>query len=135
MAQIVQSKFPIDSIERKAVGFGFPLNGNAVFKPTYTTREQIRANIINFLLTNHGERVFNPFFGGNLRNLLFEHIDNNTLEDLEAKISDDLGRLFPGVTVQGITFTPNYDENSIFFDLTYEVIAFGIEDTVNIQLQ
>ncbi len=135
MAQIIQNKFPIDSIKRRAVGFGFPLNGNAVFKPTFTTREQIKANVLNYLLTNHGERVFRPFFGSNLRNLLFEHIDNSTLDELENKISNDLNAFFPGINVSKIEFKPDFDENSIFFDLTYEIIAFDIEDTVNIQLQ
>ena len=35
MARIIENRFPIDSIARKAVGFGFPLNGPAVFVPTY----------------------------------------------------------------------------------------------------
>ena len=72
MAQIIQNKYPIDTEARKAVGFGFPLNGNAVFVPTYQTRDQIKANLVNYLLTNRGERVFNPNFGADLRNLLFE---------------------------------------------------------------
>ena len=50
MARIIENRFPIDSIARKAVGFGFPLNGPAVFVPTYTTREQTKSNlIINFM--------------------------------------------------------------------------------------
>ena len=60
MAQIIQNKYPIDTEARRAVGFGFPLNGNAVFVPTYQTRDQIKANLVNYLLTNRGERVFNP---------------------------------------------------------------------------
>ena len=52
MARILENRSPIDSVARKAVGFGFPLNGPAVFVPTYTTREQTKANLINYLLTN-----------------------------------------------------------------------------------
>ena len=46
MAQIIANKIPIDLNARKAVGFGFPLNGNAVFVPTYQTKNQIQANLI-----------------------------------------------------------------------------------------
>ena len=74
MARIIQNKYPIDLNARKAVGFGFPLNGDAVFVPTYQTKDQIRANLVNYLLTNRGERVFNPNFGADLRALLFENI-------------------------------------------------------------
>ena len=62
MARILQNRYPIDSNDRKAVGFGFPLNGPAVFVPTFTTRDQTKANLINYLLTNKGERVFNQNF-------------------------------------------------------------------------
>ena len=50
MARIIQSKFPIDLQPSRAVGFGFPLNGDAVFVPTFFTRDQIKANMINYLL-------------------------------------------------------------------------------------
>ena len=68
MARIIQSKFPIDLKPSKAIGFGFPLNGDAVFVPTFFTRDQIKANMVNYLLTNKGERVFRPNFGADLRN-------------------------------------------------------------------
>ena len=50
MARIIQSKFPIDLTPSVAVGYGFPLNGDAVFVPTFTTREQTKANIIKLFI-------------------------------------------------------------------------------------
>lgn len=135
MAQIIQNKYPIDSNARKAVGFGFPLNGDSVFVPTYQTKDQIRANLINYLLTNKGERVFNPNFGADLRALLFENIIDETLEDLEVRIQDSIKLYFPQVDVKSIEFQNQPDRNTINFTLTYEIVLFGIEDTVNILLQ
>ena len=135
MAQIIQNKYPIDSNARKAVGFGFPLNGDAVFVPTYQTRDQIRANLINYLLTNKGERVFNPNFGANLRVLLFENINDDNLEDLTTRIQDNILLQFPQITIKNIQFNNIPDSNVINFTLTYEIILFGIEDNVNILLQ
>lgn len=135
MARIIQNKYPIDLEARKAVGFGFPLNGNAVFNPTYQTRDQIKANLINYLLTNRGERVFRPNFGGDLRNLLFENIVDDTLDDLQSRIQNDISRFFPQVDIKSIEFDRLYDENAINFILTYEIILFGIEDNINILLQ
>ena len=135
MAQIIQNKFPIDSNARKAVGFGFPLNGDAVFVPTYQTRDQIRANLINYLLTNKGERVFNPNFGADLRALLFENIVDDTLDDLTTRIQDNISTYFPEVNVKSIQFDNLPDSNIINFILTYEIVLFGIEDSVNILLQ
>ena len=135
MARIIQNRYPIDTEARKAVGFGFPLNGNAVFAPTYQTRDQIKANLVNYLLTNKGERVFNPNFGADLRNLLFENILDTTTDELRSRIQNDISSFFPEVTVKQITFDNIPDSNTINFILTYEIILFGIEESVNILLQ
>ena len=135
MAQIIQNKYPIDTEARRAVGFGFPLNGNAVFVPTYQTRDQIKSNLVNYLLTNRGERVFNPNFGADLRNLLFENILDTTTEDLRERIQNDISLYFPEVQVRQIIFDNIPDTNTINFTLTYEVVLFGIEESVNILLQ
>ena len=135
MAQIIQNKYPIDTEARRAVGFGFPLNGNAVFVPTYQTRDQIKANLVNYLLTNRGERVFNPNFGADLRNLLFENILDTTTEDLRERIQNGISLYFPEVQVRQIIFDNIPDTNTINFTLTYEIVLFGIEESVNILLQ
>ena len=135
MARILQNKFPIDLQPSRAVGFGFPLNGDAVFVPTYTTREQIKANMVNYLLTNKGERVFRPSFGADLRNLLFENIIDVTTEDLKASIQNDISLFFPTVAVKEIEFNNQPDNNTINFSLTYQIENFGIEDSVNIIFQ
>ena len=135
MAQIIANKNPIDSQPRRAVGFGFPLNGNAVFVPTYQTRDQIKANLVNFLLTNKGERVFNPNFGADLRSTLFEQLENSTLEELSSQIQEYIGVQFPTIVVEDIVFTPQEDKNTLFFTLTYTVVLLGFRDEVNILLQ
>ena len=135
MARILENRFPIDSVERKALAFGFPLNGPAVFVPTYTTREQTKANLINYLLTNKGERVFNPNFGADLRNLLFQNVEDNTSNELRAIIQSDIKNYFPQVEIKQIQFDNQPDLNQINFTLTYQVVLFGIEESVNILLQ
>jgi len=135
MAQIIQNKYPIDTEARRAVGFGFPLNGDAVFVPTFQTRDQIKANLVNYLLTNRGERVFNPNFGADLRNLLFENVSDTTTEDLRERIQNDINSFFPEVQVKQVIFDNIPDSNTINFTLTYQVVLFGIEERVNILLQ
>jgi hypothetical protein len=51
MAIIVQNRFPIDSIGRKAIGVNIPFNAPAVFKSNYLTRDAIKNNLINFFST------------------------------------------------------------------------------------
>ena len=135
MARIIDNKFPIDLTPSVAVGYGFPLDGPAVFIPTYTTREQTRANLLNYLLTNRGERVFNPLFGGDLRSLLFEGILESTQSELLQQIQDQIGQFFPTVQIEEINFENQEDRNTINFILTYQIVNFGVTDTLNIELQ
>ena len=135
MARLIQSRNPIDLQPSKAVGFGFPLDGDAVFIPTYTTREQTKANLLNYLLTNKGERVFRPNFGANLRSLLFENIQDSTIDDIQASIQRDINIFFPNVVVQQIEFNNEPDNNEINFTLTYEVVNLGIIDNLDILIQ
>jgi phage baseplate assembly protein W len=135
MARILENRNPIDSVARKAVGFGFPLNGPAVFVPTYTSRAQTKANLINYLLTNKGERVFNPNFGADLRNLVFENIVELTSDELQERIQNDIRNYFPQVVIEEIQFNNVPDSNSINFSLTYNILNFGITDDIQILLQ
>jgi len=137
MARIIQSKNPIDLTPSVAVGYGFPMDGPAVFIPTFTTREQTKSNIINYLLTNKGERVFNPQFGADLRNLLFENIVDSTSDELISIIGDNLALFFPNVVIKEIKFENEHDRNTVNFILTYQIMNFGgaTEDTINIELQ
>jgi phage baseplate assembly protein W len=135
MARIIASKYPIDLIGRKAVGFSLPFNGPAVFNPTFTTRDQTKSNLINYLLTNRGERVFNPNFGADLRNLLFEQILDRTTEDLKNRIQNDISIFFPNVVILEIQFDNEPDNNEINFTLTYQIQNFDITDEINILLQ
>ena len=135
MARIIDNKFPIDLTPSVAVGYGFPINGPAVFVPTYTTKEQTRSNLLNYLLTNKGERVFNPMFGGDLRNLLFEGIIDSTQDELLLMIQDQIGQYFPTVRIEEIKFENQVDRNSVNFIMTYQIVNFGVTDTLNIELQ
>ena len=135
MARIIQSEFPIDLTPSVAVGYGFPLDGNAVFIPTFTTREQLKANLVNYLLTNKGERLFRPDFGGDLRNLLFEAILDSTTDALQIRIQNDINLFFPEIVVKQIEFINEPDNNQITFNLTYQIENFGIEDEINIELE
>ena len=135
MARLIQSKNPIDLQPSRAVGFGFPLNGDAVFVPTFFTRDQIKANLVNYLLTNKGERVFRPNFGANLRALLFENIIDASIDDLESRIQNDISFFFPNVIVKELQFNNEPDRNEINFTLTYEIANLGITDNLNILIQ
>ena len=133
MATIVSKKYPIDISKRTAIGFDFPLNGDVVFNQTFETRDQIRANLVNFLLTNQGERVFNPNFGADLRLLLFNFQDDAE-NDLINIVRDRVKELFPSVSIERLTINRLDDTNTIQLNITYSIQSFGISDSISINL-
>jgi phage baseplate assembly protein W len=125
--------YPIDLAASKAVGVSLPFNGNAVFKPTYTTKEAIKANLINLLLTGQGERVFNPTYGAGLRKFVFQQINTEGVSEIESYILSVIEKYFPNI--QGvIQIQPTPDQNTIFITITYSIVNTGINDTLQINL-
>ena len=56
MALRIANKYPIDTKPRVAVGVRLPFSEPYVFSSTYTTQDQLKSNILNYLMTNPGER-------------------------------------------------------------------------------
>jgi phage baseplate assembly protein W len=125
--------FPIDQNPRKAVGVALPFNAPGVFSSTFITKDSIRNNLINYLLTNPGERPFNPTFGAGIRNYIFEQIIDGTTDDIAAKIEEDIIKYFPNVKAN-VQVTPSYDYNTVFVDINYSIINTGITDNLQINL-
>ena len=135
MAYVIKNKFPIDLNKRKAVGFSLPMNGSAVFKPTYTTKDQLKSNLILYFITNNGERFFNYNMGANLREKLYEGLVNNTEEVLLKMIKDDIKVWFPQVNIDDITLNRNEEESSVTLGINYSVVNFGITDNLELIVQ
>jgi phage baseplate assembly protein W len=132
MAIIVQNRFPIDSIDRKAVGVDIPFNAPGVFKSNYTTREAVKNNLLNFFSTDQGERVFNPFFGCGLKRLIFENMDSLTSDYIKKILSDEISQYFPFVGIAQLDVNLNEDSNTVNITIKYQVTNFGIQDEINI---
>lgn len=114
------------------IGVDLPYNNSKVFKINYTTRDQIKANLINYILTNQGERVLNPNFGSGLRQLLFQPIEDlDTIKDI---IQDKLALNFPNVDVLEIKVASNIDDHAISISITYDIRASLIQDTIQINV-
>jgi phage baseplate assembly protein W len=125
--------YPIDQSARKAVGVSLPFNGSAVFKSTYTTKDAIRNNLINFLLTNPEERVFNSSYGAGLRKFVFQQITSGTFSEIQNYIEDVITKYFPNLAAQ-ITVASSSDYNTIYITIDYTIQNTGINDSVQLNL-
>ena len=126
---------PLDLQGNIAIGVSLPFNSPGVFKSTYTTKDQIKSNLINLLLTDIGERVMNPGFGTNLRRFIFEGITELNIEALKTNLINSISIYIPEVTVQNITITPNADYNLISLSIDYILNISNTPDQVTVQFQ
>jgi phage baseplate assembly protein W len=123
---------PIDQQPRKAVGVSLPFSGKAVFNSTFETKEAIKSNLINYLLTGRGERYMNPTFGSGLRNQMFNNINRENLSTLEVQIAQELEDYFPTLSVSKLNITGVPDSNTISLSLNFLIRDTLVQDELTI---
>ena len=117
------------------IGVKVPFSSTSVFTTVYTTKEQTKYNIINFLLTDKRERPLNPTFGAGLRSKLFEQISESTMDELEAYIANQVENNFPNVKVVELSVSGDPDRSSIAIQFSYRITTTSETDTANIVIQ
>jgi len=122
---------PLDLQKNIAIGVSLPFN--KPFTSTYTTKDQIKSNLINLLLTSRGERIMNPLFGTGLREFLFEGITDFNIENLRLDLINSINMFIPEISVVNIDIIPGYDSNSIELNLSYLLNISNTPDQVTVQ--
>ena len=135
MAFNVKRIDPLDLQPRKAIGVSLPFSGKAVFNSTYQSKDAIKANLLNLLLTGTGERFLNPFLGTGLRSYLFENITEGLLRTAKADITNTINVYFPRIVILGLDIVSEPDTNSIEFYLKYRVAETDIADEILINIE
>ena len=128
-------KFPNDTRPRVGIGVDIPFSAGGVFTPNYTTREAIKNNLVNYFLTNPGERPANPLFGGGLRGFIFQQMADENLDFLKEDIGQKLSTFFPDVIVDNVSVVGHHDNNEVVVNIKYAVSNTGIEDELNLSFQ
>jgi phage baseplate assembly protein W len=124
----------LDLQKNIAVGVALPFNQPGVFKSTFSTKDQIKSNLINLLLTNKGERIFNPEFGADLNTALFEGITDQTSEGITNLINDSVRNFIPEIEVTSVNFNTDLtDQNKISISVSYIIRLSGTSDQVTIE--
>ena len=132
MAFNAQQIFPIDFNKSAAVGVDLPFSTPGVFKPNYTTANATKYNLLNFLLTNPGERPLNPTFGGGLRAFIFEQIVDDNLGFLKEEIEEKINTFLPNISIKDLKISSQPNTNTISVSLSYSIKNTNISDTVEI---
>jgi len=106
------------------------------FKLNQTDKDAIRADLLHLLLTNKGERLYNPNFGSDLKKFIFEPNDDITHEKIRNNLNETIKEYIPNLIVNSINFRNEENQELIIVELTYTVNegTFSSTDTVTLTL-
>lgn len=97
-----------------------------------TDIDAVKQSVRNLILTNYGEKLFKPKFGGNVSALLFENVNVFTVLSLQKEIESILKRFEHRIDQININVNDNIDANA--FDVTIEFRIIDINTVTEMNL-
>lgn len=93
------------------------------------------ASVRNIILTQYGERRFNPLFGANIRGLLFDPADEITASAIRNEIVVAIENFEQRVKLDYVEVTPDPDRNRFAVTIRFFLLNSIRPITTNIYLQ
>ena len=126
----VTGSFVEDRDSNVFIGIELPFyksNGSeGYFASTTTTVQAVKNNIKNLLLTEQGERFFQPDIGVKLKKYLFEPIQSSTEDSIREEILSSFSIWLPFVNITRLDINMDngeneFSRNSIFLDIEFNI--------------
>jgi phage baseplate assembly protein W len=92
-------------------------------------------SIKNLLSTNHYERPFRPFLGGNIRRLLFENLDSITATRMEKEVEQIIRNFEPRAILEKVTVLAKPESNSFGVTIEFSIVNRQEPITITFQLE
>ena len=83
--------------------------------------DAVKESIKNLILTDRGERLFQPNLGGNIKAMLFENITPGSLKFIEEQITTTIKLHEPRAELIGVTVGTTRDENTVAVQVEFYI--------------
>lgn len=104
----------------KHLSFPFRIGNDGRTMQVSTLEEHVRDELMQLILTNLGERVFLPEFGGGVRRLVFESADETTAAMTKAMLTQAISRwLGHRITLEELKVT--VEQETIEVEIKYRI--------------
>jgi hypothetical protein len=100
-----------------------------------TNEDSITQSIRNIVLTNLGERVFEPNIGSDIKRALFEPNDTITAENIILFVKSTIKQNEPRALVNNVFVYPSPDDNSFTVNVVYSVINNPVPTSLKLILR
>ena len=122
----------------KSIGILFPIKESidgGVFKPSKSTDEAVRSDMIALLTLKKGQRVMQSRMYSPIYDYVFEPLDDSTIDELNRKIKEKVKGFIPQVEIKKIKFTTKQEENLLSIKINYVIIDFfDLEETLTLEI-
>lgn len=109
-----------------------PVNNDVARK---VDEDSIKESIKNLVLTDRGERLFQPNLGCDIRKILFENITPDTIIVAREMIMNTLKAYEPRAAIIGVDIRTLPDEHTVIITIVFNVINKEEPVTLNITLE
>ena len=114
------------------LSFPFRIGSDGRTAQVATLEEHVRDELMQLIFSNLGERAFLPEFGGGVRRLIFENINDTTAVMTKAMLAQAISRwLSQRITLEELMVET--DNSTILVDLTYRIA--GTEDRRRVRFE
>jgi len=99
----------------------FPIHPNKKDIIPVTDVDAIKQSVRNLVLTNYGEKLFNPKFGGNVTSYLFENVNRYTQLSIYTEINSILAKFEKRITDVDVRVDDDIDDNSYNIAISFRI--------------
>lgn len=97
--------------------------------------EAVKQSVKNLVLTSKKDRLFQPWLGSGLRDLLFEPADSITMSAIKREIYDVINKYEPRVRILAVDVIDESDTNSYRISIMFQMVNLLEEVSVEFYLE
>lgn len=90
----------------KSINIKFPIEDdkvkNGLFEMNNVTKDALTSNLLLLLLTEKGQRYYEPEYGVNIRKYIFDPNDGLNQSDIEQEIKETVKKFIPELTISQV---------------------------------
>lgn len=104
---------------------------------TFEDNSAIKADLLHLILTQKGQRFYNPSFGTNLLKFIFEPNEQLTFSAIKGEIETAITKYLPNLKLKNLIIEESADDNHVaIVTLEYEITdnLFSTQDSVTINI-
>jgi phage baseplate assembly protein W len=119
---------PVERVSKgfKDISASFQVNPLSYDLIAIKNETAIARSVRNLVLTNQGERFFNPILGSKVSRLLFENVDEITASAIQEEITTTINNFEPRVNLLSVDVSPDYDNGEFNVTVRYEIVGIDV---------